>query len=630
MKFFGLFQIGWIMAVSMNGLLGAAAEHPRLLVSPKDVPALRARAKSPAIAPMVARLREQADRGASDEDGSLATATQAHQCAFDYILSGDEGYAKKARELVESLIEDTSWANRNLKGLTLYTQGVYVALAYDHCFGAKSWDSAFSAKVSKKLLAQADVIMRSGGREQNRNAASNWQGLRWSSAGLCLLATDEPLTDPKAVPACYRRTMFYLRANLGTDAEGRGWNCEGLGYTYYPMGNGVAPFVIAMQRIDPKSDARKEIPAVPWSLWTCYATTVKTPTGLWRPDFGDDNPGTRGEGCYGFAFWFAPPEIQPGLKWWYDRTVGAHGDRTYDSERFGNVSSILYYPTDLPAKDPMTIPEWRSALAETGGNGYVAFRNHYRDESDVVGQLYAKLRGNRGHSGPDALSFRIVGMGAIWATGGGRYGVRSGGQDVYWRSQNTVYPVDPDGRLSINGNSGTIVGDPVQSPDGGGSVVMRIAKNNVGAREHTRRFLADFSDSGAAATFVISDTSADGRFWQLATLKTNRITTAGNTFTIESAAGATMRGTILYPSEAKLKTGERPRGSAAGDVTDNNFVTVEGSDGAFLVILTLAEAGKPHPAATASGKWTGDVRGNVTVGGLNVEIQGQTIRRTTP
>ena len=603
--------------------------HPRLLFSLADLPQIKTRIKMEPVASMYRRLVDDAEVGnwgfgpiESDYD----KITAAHRCAFLYVVSADDTWAKKSRRFVEEMIDSPNWANANTKGLSLYYIGKSVALCYDWCYPSSVWDDAFRAKVSKKLLEQADIIVTKGGKEQNTSSASNWQALRYSTAGLMYLATDETYNRAN-LDQCYGRVERYLKDNLGAAKDSRGWNIEGLGYTYYPMANGVCPFAVAMQRFDKSKDLRNYCNAAQWTLWTCYAALVKTRSGLWRPDFGDDNPGAHAEGSLGFAFWMCPKEIQPGLKWWYDRTVGARGNKTYDNARFGTIASILYYPADVLEKEPLSIPAWRQAFADPGGNGFFTFRNQYKDETDLVAQLYVKLHGDKGHAGPDALSFRIVGQDALWAVGGGRYGVKTNGVDVYKRSMNTLYAADPDGPLRSNSNSGKLVGTPVIKPDGGGNVVASIGQNNVGVKNHTRRFLADYSRAaGVDGAYVICDTSDDGAFWQLCTLATNKIATGGNIFTIESPGGETLRGTVLYPAaDAKLNTGTRPRGSEAGTVKDNNFVHCQSGDGCYVVVLTLAGRGQMHPVPTAKGTWGKTPSGTVTVGRVNVKINGDKI-----
>jgi hypothetical protein len=618
------------------------AARPRLMLGPGDLPALRTKVKRAPWREMWARLIADAERDDRAQPGTRAEgdyghATAAQRCAFLYTVSGDDGWARKARAHVEPLLADPRWADRTQKGLTLYYTGKAVALAYDLCHGAPSWDAAFRAGLAAKLRAQADAVFEHGGAEQNTKSASNWQALRFSGAGLMYLTLDLP--DAPAdldarIEECYRRVALYLRDNLGEAADAAGWNAEGLGYTYYAMGNGVCPFALALRRRRRDRDLRDACHAARRTLWTCYAALVKTRTGLWRPDFGDDNPGTDFEGTLGWAFDWCPPEILPGLRWWYDRTVGARGDRTYDHGRFGTISSLLCYPDPArtPEAGPMTLPAWRRLFLDTGGNGYFTWRNRYRDAGDVVAQVYVKRRGDRGHNGPDALSFRIVGLDALWAVGGGRYGPKVNGQDVYLRSMNTLYPSDPDGPLTISREAGKVVGTPPEARvDGGGHLVAAIDRSNVGVRGHVRRFVADFSArSGAEAVFIVCDTSEDGRLWQMCTLEPNRVQIDGpNAFLITGPTGNTLRGTVLYAAgPPALRTGTRPRGSKAGPYENNRFVLSDSADGCHLVVLTLARAGRPHPPVKAIGEWGARPRGMVTIGGLTVTFDVDNVRAT--
>ncbi len=615
-----------LTAVLLLPAMVLAADHPRLLFSKKDIPELRKRITKEPYKSMYEHLVKTADynhwgREPIQDGDDYSQQTAMHRNAFLYVLTGDDKWAKKAREYAElRLADERVIANPRTKGLTLYTTGAYLALAYDYCFDAPSWDPAFRDKMSKTLKAQGDVIVQKGGSEQNRSAASNWQGLRWSTGGLCYLATDEPI-DAKALDLCFRNTSTFLKANLGTG--GSGWNCEGLGYTFYPMGNGVLPFGIAMHRADPSRDIRKSTPAAPFALWTCYAPIVRNATGMWRPDFADDNPGTNFEGTLGFAFWMSPKELHPGMKCVYDRLVGLEGDKTFDASRFGTVASILYYPDDVKEKDPMTLPAWVQLFADTKGNGLFTFRNTYGTPDDLCVQIFAKLIGNRGHNGPDSLSYRIYGFDGLWGVGGGRYGPKLNGQDAYQRSMNTLYPLDPDQPFRTNGDRGQIVGHAINK-DGSGWVTMSAPQNNVGTKNHVRRFYVTFDKStGAQCAIVIVDTSDNGTHFQHCAIQTHPITTDKNTFTITGPTENTLVGTVVFPAGTTLSTGTRMRGSDAGEWTDNNFVTATAEGGNIVTVLTLQQKGTPPPKVEAKGDWSGkDPKGTITIGKKTIKLTG--------
>jgi hypothetical protein len=617
-----------IMLLLATVVLVAAADHPRLLFTAADIPALRAKITKEPWKSMAERLAK--DRDTDDWGAAPGNPTDAYdrvsiglRAAFLYVLHGDDAQAAIARKATEATIASKDWANGRLKGLSLYMQGSRVALMYDFCHGAPSWDAAFAGKVSAALKTHGDVIVSKGGSEQNTSAASNWQGSRYASGGLCLLATDETV-DAKQIEQCYGRVERYLRSNLGDGAQSRGWNCEGLGYTYFPMGNYVCPFAEAMLRRDPAKDLRKACPAAGYALWSCAASLVLTRDGRRHPDFADDNPGANAEGCQGFAFRWCPPALQPGLVWTYDRTVGAAGDKTWDNARFGTIASILYHPGSavVPA-DPITLPAWRAGFDDRGGNGMFTFRNAYGGE-DICVQAFAKLLGGGGHAGPDALSFRILGIDGLWGTGGGRYGKKDGGVDVFVRSQNTLYPGDPNGPVTTNDDRGAVA-DCQVAEDGSGWLLMTAARNNVGTTGMRRLLATDWKRSGALAAVVVCDSSTNGRFWQMCSTADIPITVAGQTFTMQAARGTTLRGQVLYPAKAELRTGSRDRGSNAGTQTRNNWVTVATADGGCVVALTVVASGGKHPAATATGTWTGEAKGTVTVGGWTLAIDGKSV-----
>ncbi len=609
-----------------------AGQHPRLFFSADDVPALREKIKAEPYASMVKQLlhdvENTGDRSGSEYDPTRGydQTVRAQRAGFAYVLTGDEKYARIAREGVEAILGNAKeWANPGAKGLALYWHGARVASAYDFCYSSEAWDDAFNARVSSELKRHGDVIFQKGGREQNTSPASNWQGARFGSAGLCYLATDEAVDDA-SIDNAYGRVKRFLQANLG-GAKSSGWNTEGLGYNYYPMGNFVGPFTIAMANVRGQ-DIRKDVPQVSASYWSVYATYVPTMGGI-RPDFGDDNPGTDAEGTLGQAFYFCNDALKPGLAYLYPRIEGKEGRGTWDATRGGTIWSILYHPGDsIQPVNPMEIPAWTELFVDRGGHGMFTYRNGYLSEDDIVAQFFVKRNAPGGHSGPDALSFRIIGLGTGFAVGGGRYGPKIDGRDAYKASMNTLYPVDPEKPEKTSNSTGKVVGEPVLHDDGSGSVVASAGINNVGTKDLTRRFFSSFDPAAsAAATFVISDTSSNGQFWQMVTVEPNKVETTADGFLITSPEGATLKGTVLYPaSNLRTATGTRIRGSDFNQFKNNNYVHFQADDGDYLVVLTLQPAGKSHPAVTATGTFAGDSpAGEVKVGGLTVEINGDAI-----
>ncbi len=562
----------------------------------------------------MASIIESEAENAFDWVGDYVNDQRAVNSAFMYVLTGEQAWADRAQNLITPVITGDQWA-QSAKGLRLYMHGKPVALTYDLCYSG--WTPSFRQTVSSALKAHADFIHDDGGSGQNSNPASNWQGNRFASGGLCYLATDDTY-DAVKLDNCYGRVVRYCKENMGSDEDSRGWNIEGIGYLTYPWGQFIGPFGIAMARADAERDLREEMESVKWTLWTAYAaaTAIRMDDPLTgqklglHPDFGDDNPLLRGEGVLGLAFQYAHEELVPGRKYWYDRLVGGKALGEFDWIRHGTIYGYLYYPADVTERKPLEIQKWLEGFVDVGGNGYMTWRNRYEDRNDMVAQLYLKLRGNKGHNGPDALIFRIIGMDTPWGVGGGRYGPSINGHEAYWSSMNTLYPHDPeDAALTVNGNKGTVVGMPYVRTDGGGHAVSSITKNNVGVDNQKRWFISDYSNpAGVEAVYVIGDESDDGYYWQMVTLVTQTITLneSSRSFVIQGRNGSSLKGTVLSQTgQVHLQKGTRARGSRfpldGVNYNENNYVHCQSSSGDFVVVLTVASAQQSHPAVSLSG-----------------------------
>ncbi len=608
------------------------AQHPRLFFDAAEVATLRSKMTREPFKSMVKQVRNNYNQLKASTDAYDAPMSAAH-ASFMYLLTDSDYYAQEARRLVTLRLVDVNadcntgqgWA-KPVKGLTEYWLGTYVSIAYDFCYNAPSWDAAFRSRVSDSLWSMAKMIIDNGGCQQNTNTASNWQGIRGAAGGICLLATDR-LYPKKYMDKTIEKYARYLYDNYGNMFTSRGWNIEGLGYTYYPVGNFIGPFAIALKRQIPNADFRKYagFTNTYWTMYSSLSTAVDLSTfGGLHPDWGDDNPHVTGEGVFGQAFYFLPDSLKPAAKYWFDRSMAVRTIKPFDDYRYGVVYSYLYYPDSLISEDPSENRIWEGLSLDPGGNGYYTYRNKYKNGLDLLGQMYIKLRGNKGHNGPDALTYRIVGSNTAWAVGGGRYGLKILTQDAYIRHMNTLYPVNPATATLItqNNNSGTIVGSPLILPDGSGHVISSIVKNNVNTANQKRWFVTDYDSSAtsAMATYIIGDISDDGYFWQLSTWIQNTLITGSDTFLITSPDGHSMRGKILYPiSNYRFSNATRLRGTNFGADTDNRCLHFQSDDGDYLVILTIVAPGMKHPMVSATG--TGVINRNIIVGSKTFQLQ---------
>ncbi|NDP19970.1 MAG: hypothetical protein GZ091_02650, partial [Paludibacter sp.] len=381
-------------------------QHPRILFNSSEKAALQLKSNQEPFGEILHQVRIQYNKYdlkstpiPTNSDSVRDQAIQAALGAFLYSVTDSIHYAQKAMLLTRNCIygkalksnsttQYADWGSSSVKGLTSYFQGTYISLAYDMC--SQAWPDTFNVSVSKKLIVMGDMISTNGGAEQNTNTASNWQGARGAAALLCYLSSDETYSTTNFQNSLYKMNT-YLIDNLGDIFNSKGWNVESLGYMYYPMGNYVAPAIIALRLHSPTMDFRK-YPSVINNYCTIFSSLTSTldykDIGLLHPDFGDDNPGASGEGTFGQAFYFLPDSLKQGAKFCYDKLIATNKNQPYDNSRYGIVYSYLYYPTDVIGKNPKEISAWNDLDADCLGNGYFNFRNKYENNEDALAQMY--------------------------------------------------------------------------------------------------------------------------------------------------------------------------------------------------------------------------------------------------
>lgn len=598
--------------------------HPRLFFDTDELAEIRSRLEREPFASMLGALLANLNQGdfyrPLDENDPRARALRANGLAYAYALTGDDAFAAAARADIEFIFEQISpsaWVSTSRAGLDMYAFATHLAIAYDLCAHSAAWDPGFNLVVSRRLVDLANVIVDNGGSNQPNNIGSNWHAARGSSAGLAFLATDHSFSQAR-LDASWNRVNQYLALNRG-NRPSVGWNPEGFGYTAYPFGLMIGPYGIAQARADATRNLRNN-PTMQAKARSGFITATTAfnvyGTGGIKPDWSNDNAHIGGEGIFGQAFAYAPESWLPSLRWAYDRLLGSlapHGGH-WDSVRHGSFWSILFYPEQVTTQNPMEFWDWHIASNDAAGLGLFTFRNAYHDADDVLIQFKARLFSlDQTNWGPDGLGFRVIGLGESFVVGGGRNnpGLKSGQPTVY-----RTNPNDPDSFVS-NQNTGTVVGQPVIKPDGGGHAIAHMQVSNVTTTHHKRWFVTDFNSAatGAEAVMVVADTSDDGLWWQLPTFLNNTITHSGNQFTITGVNGATLRGTILHPGGTPIVSiGTRERGSGymvqnggtlvevSPDnplITGNRHLLIQSSgDGDFLVVMTLQPEGASHPVVT--------------------------------
>ena len=161
MKFASLFLIACI------GLPGRTAEHPHLLFSAEDLPALRETANSPEGKRWMTPLRELLRLGREagfafhgETAEAMMKPTWAAGEGFLYLLTGDEQHAEQAmiwvwEGMYGSLADKNQWRQAY--------RVAHIALAYDFC--APAWPEDFRKNVRHFLFRQVEYYANGTGEE---------------------------------------------------------------------------------------------------------------------------------------------------------------------------------------------------------------------------------------------------------------------------------------------------------------------------------------------------------------------------------------------------------------------------------------------------------------------------------
>jgi hypothetical protein len=591
----------------------AIGEHPRGLIRASEVPALRQRVQAEPFRGMFRKLQQQTETLAKE----IATAPAfqaadvanlaAHQ-SYLFLLTGQEEWAQQAYRHLTTVFQDTViFQNPVSRGLTRAAMLQKMAFAYDFCYPA--WNQQQRDEVNRQLYKIAYATQANMGYDANYSLVSNWMGVRWGSSLLASLVWDNPtpgrpsLADPLIWDASKR-----LADHLDASIFANGWNAESIGYHQYDW-SFIGPALIALQNRQngqAGSALRQMAPQALNTLWgqMTSAVAIETTAGNigMKPDLSDDNL-NLGSGLLGMSLRLYPPEQLPALKWMHDYL----GEST--------LYSILYYPTEVPAVNPRELG-WRSYADPQ--QGVVVLRNRFQDADDIVASFNVSATRVKGHQGPDVNTFRIIGFGAPLVVGAGRTGLVAGQTNLF------PGPVTPQDKG--NSSAGTFLGYET-SPDGSGRACGR--GSSTGVQAHTRCFSADYSgESGAAAVFVVADSSQNGRVWRLNTPEFNTIKTDKSGFTITTPDGATLRGHVLREKQPlTLRTGQVTYGGETVRLNPGigyrgksykhtKWVDVE-TDGEITVVLTLQPKGQKHPRVEAGAK-----ANTVVVGGREMTLAG--------
>lgn len=363
-------------------------------------------------------------------------------------------------------------------------------------------------------------------------------------------------------------------------------------------------------------------------------------------------------------FPIVPEPWKPTALWAWNYHAGIRGPE----EAAGLVDSpsmaamaFLNYPLDMQPQPPQGV----MPLAwEAPTFGYYGFRNAWQGGDDFLAQAFLKATLISGWNGANAGTFRLLGLGHVWAHG------PTARDRCRWEENVVQLPEDSEindtalGRLMYHkaqaDGSGVVSVDladvyanRAMVPEGGKppasyekyTSFRRPSAFRDSGIQGLRSIAVDYSGlSGAPCLLIVADSIRGGKSkvwtWQLGdepkkngdppgNLKDT--TVRGNTFTIRKGDGAVLRATFVSPAAARLTAEVRKeamigRGGSTGGQTLPRPIPglfaqgPQGTEGDFLVVVTVGR-GEP-PAVKIEGE---GLKAKVTVGKRTIRFDGEKI-----
>jgi hypothetical protein len=564
-------------------------EHPRLMFRRQQLPELREKAKTEVGKLILERLKQALQQKIYYNDVYVPTGGYhaAGHC-FLYQINGDKQALETAWQITEIAMKDPG--RRRILERSPTVAGI--AMTFDLCYDG--WTVARRKKVAVWLNNKLGWLIAGDSPKNGWNSYSwsNWNARARGAAGLAALVL---LGEPKEffgnketkiehnLKVAERNIIRYLKFAVGD----RGFGTEGDLYSTEPWGLTVMPFLLAYRNAmgeDLISNSNVE-----WFLPNYISRSIGDNGKLKNGAFGRHYFTPSGS-LFAVGLPLVNQEFLPAVMWFFDRNFGMNGDRSFGVGEFFPYEAIyafLGYPNNLKIQNPADV--FGKVLVDEQ-KGFYAFRNRFQDSNDFVASIYLKKQPLNGSwSFPDVGSFRILGLGELWA---------SFNADTLNRKNENVVIINNtrtwDRAESIDFNS---------QPDGSGVVSLKTntifnkKSDRKSSLTNYRSFATDYSGkSGSPALFVVVDrfigdnstANFKNKTWVMNTH--GKVSLKPQGFTIRGNNGATMEGKFIEPIGAYVSIEKTKTGSAI-QATGGHF---------FLVVMTVQKGTAPKITSEGS------------------------------
>lgn len=402
-----------------------SGEHPRLFFRRSEIPALRARARTPEGQAILSRLKVLLGGGLAmpehmrtTETGKvdlpIGAYTMSHAAGFGllYQITGEQRYADLGQECFEWALAGIRDRDTNSRYSFKEPNGAlragpslgWYAVGYDLCYNG--WDESFRRKIARAIQNYNEGQYKSLSelaRGARHMPASNHWGMQVGGAALALLAIkgDPGVANGFVTPLLEQNSHAMIR-NL----------TEGFGdHGFYPEGDGTGSmashiiFASALKawKIAGGKDFISPRPNAPWMTLKWIFLTVPKDGQLHFPKRGAyphnvwQREGLSGAGYFAQGFGAVTESQQAALLWFYNRhlrMMDALADTPSDTPSVyphNAVLSFINWPFGLKESNPADV---LPRAVRDKKWGFYMFRNRWQDANDIV--ISIQTRNTRG------------------------------------------------------------------------------------------------------------------------------------------------------------------------------------------------------------------------------------------
>jgi hypothetical protein len=398
-----------VIALAVLAAAGAAETHPRLLLTPERIAAIKACLDKPdhlvpeCYGAIKARVDARHWYGGKESDPSTKSASRmAIEAACVHAISGDPAYAQAALRAI------LGWNDPRATSLHMGSGGLAFAFAYD--WAAAAWSADERQQAQAKLLPMLDYLQKISKGPDDYNKTAVYRGAE--------IALTYALHEEAKHAARLEQAERILLGHVQDGYGDLGVFPEGPNYAAYAQGFCQPGYAVLRQfgagaRIDAVLAQR------PIWRWMLYSGEFIGDTYRGFLQSGVAGKNGYNEGWASATFANVPAAELPHYLWWYDRHMGrlspGPAAQKYDNDKGASPFALACYPLDAVASDPTGV---LPVAVQDSRIGFGFFRNRWRDRDDIL----ISLAGDREHSGRgwdqnEALQLQLAAHGSRYFLG---------------------------------------------------------------------------------------------------------------------------------------------------------------------------------------------------------------------